>query len=467
MSRMQSYFEVFHGFPPTEDQQKFLQAFDRFIASKKERCCLLLNGYAGTGKTTVLAACSNYLREKKVNTTLMAPTGRAAKIMQKYAEKPAFTIHRMIYTLKKSRAGGYYFALKNNPFKNAVFIVDEASMIGESGGGLLSNSLLDDLVKFVFSGPGCRLILVGDEAQLPPVGSDYSPALQEEKLALDYQLLTAKFTLSEVLRQAQDSGILGEATKLRELLTLGKVIIPKIKLHRDVVYVSKYDFADHYQSQVNKHGEDNVLYITRSNKQANQLNQEIRIHVNQSESILDGGDKLMVVKNNYYWMGDDSNQAFIANGDFCDVQHVRNVHEAYGYQFADVSLYFSDYDTEVDARVWLDALTIPQASMPYSAAEKIWHLIDEELMTDYPAKPDRNIQLKKNPYIQALQVKFGHVITCHKSQGGQWPVVYLDLGYFTEEMLDINLLRWLYTAFTRASEKLYLVNFPADWLLDD
>lgn len=463
MSELRAYFEAFHGFSPTKDQDYFLYGFASFLKSDKKNCAVILNGYAGTGKTTLLAVCANYLAEKKIGNILLAPTGRAAKVLHSYSHQKAFTIHKIIYALKKSRSGGQYFALRKNTFKNTVFIVDEASMIGEEGGGLGKNSLLDDLMSYVFSGIGCRLVLVGDEAQLPPVGSDNSPALNKDLLEMDFNLTIAKISLNEVVRQSAASGILTEATMLRQEM-LSPYPKLNIKLHPDVIYLSKYDFSDHYQEHLHKYGDDQVIYITRSNKQANNLNQEIRRHIYQSESILDGGDKLMVVKNNYHWVAQDPNHDFIANGDFCEVQRVRNIQEVYGENFADVTLYFSDYELEIEAKIWLDCLFTEQSAMPHARAEKIWSLVENELFEDYPDKGERNQKLKENPYVQAIQAKFGHAVTCHKAQGGQWPIVYVDVGFVPEDTLNKNFLRWLYTAFTRASEKVFLVNFPEEWM---
>ncbi len=435
-----------------------------FLKSEKERCALVLNGYAGTGKTTLLGTLSNYLQEQKRNFLLMAPTGRAAKVLSTYAQERAFTIHKVIYTPRKRKNGGRYFALRKNTFKNAVFIVDEVSMIGEDTGGLTRNGLLHDLMSFVFSSPGCRLIMVGDEAQLPPVGSNRSPALDLDYLKLEFDLTIAKCSLNTVVRQASLSGILKEATKLREQM-LGQTTDIAIKLHKDVRYLSGYEFADHYQESVSAYGEEAVIYITRSNKHANRLNQQIRSYVHQSEAQLDGGDRIMVVKNNYHWTAQDTQQDFIANGDFAEVLRVRNWEDAYGYHYAEATLLFSDYNLELDAKIWLDSFLVDQASMPQGDVEKVWTLLDEALLEEYPDKKARNFKLKENPYVQALQAKFGYAVTCHKAQGGQWPVVYIDLGYITPEQMDKNLLRWLYTALTRATERVYLVNFPEDWLV--
>lgn len=463
MSLLLKYFKHFHGYEPTDDQRFFLTAFDKFLKSGKPNCAIILNGYAGTGKTTLLAAVANYLSEKRHKNVLMAPTGRAAKVLSSYSNKKAFTIHKVIYSLRKRKGGGQFFALKKNNYKDCVFIVDECSMIGEEGGGFTKNSLLDDLMSFVFSGEGCRLVLVGDEAQLPPVGSDFSPALKKERLEMDFQLTIAKVTLEQVVRQELQSGILLEATRIREQMQSPMPDL-KIAIHPDVQYLSRFDFTDHYQEHLDKFGDDAVMYITRSNKQANRLNQQIRNQVYYAESILDGGDKLMVVKNNYFWAQDEKEQDFIANGDFCEIQRVRNEEEICGFKFADATLYFSDYNMEIESKVWLDTLLVEQASMPQAQAEKLWDYMDKLYFYDYPSKKERTEQLKKNPFIQALQIKFGHAITCHKAQGGQWPVVYIDLGYLPDPTIDLGLLRWIYTAFTRASEKVFLVNFPEEWI---
>ncbi|TXC81756.1 AAA family ATPase [Luteibaculum oceani] len=463
MSGLLKYFKKFHGYQPTEDQSYFMMAFEKFMASNKPNCAVILNGYAGTGKTTLLAACANYLTSERKKYVLMAPTGRAAKVLSSYSKKKAYTIHKVIYALKKRKGGGQFFALKKNSYKDTVFIVDECSMIGEEGGGFTKNSLLDDLMSFVFSGTGCRLVLVGDEAQLPPVGAENSPALNKDRLEMDFNLTIAKITLNQVVRQELQSGILLEATRLREQMQNPDPFF-KLEMHHDVQYLSRFDFTDHYQEHLDKYGDDAVMYITRSNKQANRLNQQIRTQVYHSESMIDGGDKLMVVKNNYHWVQDDSTQDFIANGDFCVIQRVRNQDEIFGFNFTDATLYFSDYNLELDVKIWLDSLFVDQASMPQAQGEKLWDLIDKEFYGDIINKPERKEALKKDPYLQALQVKFGHAVTCHKAQGGQWPVVYIDVGYLPNPEMDLSFLRWLYTAFTRASEKVFLVNFPEEWV---
>ncbi|MGB0167196.1 MAG: ATP-dependent DNA helicase, partial [Luteibaculum sp.] len=406
MLKSASFFVEQHGFPPTDEQYKFLKVFEAFMGSKKERCTLILNGYAGTGKTTLLATCAKFLDAQEKSYVLMAPTGRAAKVISNYSSKKAFTIHRIIYALRKRRDGGQYFSLRKNTYKNTVFIVDESSMIGEEGGGFSKQSLLDDIVEFVFSSPGCRLIFVGDEAQLPPVGSSISPALNKELLEQQYQLVIAKVSLSQVLRQAKESGILLEATRLRGFMQEQDFKM-EIALHHDLRYLSHYDFADHYQEHLNHYGEDNVIYITRSNKQANRMNMQIRNFVYGSDALVDGGDKIMVVKNNYHWVGLEDSQDFIANGDFCKVVQVRNQDEVYGYQFADATLEFPDYNLHLDAKIWLDCLLVEQASMPAAASEKIWSSVDESLFDEFPEKKKRIAMLRQNSFVQALQIKFG------------------------------------------------------------
>ena len=395
---------------------------------------------------------------------LLAPTGRAAKVFSLYAGSAAYTIHRRIYR-QKSLEGG--FELGYNNAKDTLFIVDEASMVSLSGEG---RSLLDDLISFVYNGRNCRLMLIGDQAQLPPVGEEESPALMAPVLR-SYGLHVYECTLNEVLRQSQESGILYNATEVRWLMyqgTVPHVHLPKVLLQgfSDIHVVPGDELIETLASSYSKVGLDETMVVTRSNKRANIFNQGIRNQILGREEELTTGDQLMVVKNNYFWtkpespdLGDSSLE-FIANGDMCVVRRVRNVHEQYGFRFAEVTVTFPDYDDyELTATVLLDTLTSEAPALTHDQQETLYNKVLEDY-ADIPRKSDRLKALKEDRYYNALQVKYAYAATCHKAQGGQWAHIYVDQGYMTDDMLSADYLHWLYTAFTRATEQLYLINWP-------
>ena len=438
------------------------------MADSRMMPVMVMRGSAGTGKTTLAAAIVRALQSLEQQLVLMAPTGRAAKVFSLYAGSAAYTIHRRIYR-QKSLEGG--FDLGYNNAKDTLFIVDEASMISLNGDG---RSLLDDLISFVYNGSNCRLMLIGDQAQLPPVGEEESPALMAPVLR-SFGLHVYECTLNEVLRQSQESGILWNATEIRSLspdpspsregsfnlpVTLPKVLIDGFT---DIKVVPGDELIETLASSYSKVGLDETMVVTRSNKRANIFNQGIRNQILGREEELTTGDQLMVVKNNYYWVAQSPNlggMSFIANGDMCVVRRVRNVHEQHGFRFAEVTMTFPDYDDyELTATVLLDTLTSEAPALTRDQQEELFNKVMEDY-ADIPRKADRMKALKEDRYYNALQVKYAYAATCHKAQGGQWAHIYVDQGYMTDDMLTVDYLHWLYTAFTRATEKLYLINWP-------
>ena len=452
------------GFEPTREQQQAIDVFATFMADSRMMPVMVMRGSAGTGKTTLAAAIVRALQSLEQQLVLLAPTGRAAKVFSLYAGSAAYTIHRRIYR-QKSLEGG--FELGYNNAKDTLFIVDEASMVSLNGEG---RSLLDDLISFVYNGRNCRMMLIGDQAQLPPVGEEESPALMAPVLR-SYGLHVYECTLNEVLRQSQESGILYNATEVRWLMyqgTVPHVHLPKVLLQGfpDIHVVPGDELIETLASSYSKVGLDETLVVTRSNKRANIFNQGIRNQILGREEELTTGDQLMVVKNNYFWtkpespdLGDSSLE-FIANGDMCVVRRVRNVHEQYGFRFAEVTVTFPDYDDyELTATVLLDTLTSEAPALTRDQQEELYNKVLEDY-ADIPRKADRMKALKEDRYYNALQVKYAYAATCHKAQGGQWAHIYVDQGYMTDDMLSADYLHWLYTAFTRATEQLYLVNWP-------
>ena len=456
------------GFEPTLEQQAAIDVFATFMADSRMMPVMVMRGSAGTGKTTLAAAIVRALQSLEQQLVLMAPTGRAAKVFSLYAGSAAYTIHRRIYR-QKSLEGG--FDLGYNNAKDTLFIVDEASMISLNGDG---RSLLDDLISFVYNGSNCRLMLIGDQAQLPPVGEEESPALMAPVLR-SFGLHVYECTLNEVLRQSQESGILWNATEIRSLspdpspsregsfnlpVTLPKVLIDGFT---DIKVVPGDELIETLASSYSKVGLDETMVVTRSNKRANIFNQGIRNQILGREEELTTGDQLMVVKNNYYWVAQSPNlggMSFIANGDMCVVRRVRNVHEQHGFRFAEVTMTFPDYDDyELTATVLLDTLTSEAPALTRDQQEELFNKVMEDY-ADIPRKSDRMKALKEDRYYNALQVKYAYAATCHKAQGGQWAHIYVDQGYMTDDMLTVDYLHWLYTAFTRATEKLYLINWP-------
>ena len=470
------------AFNPTDDQMFAADIFSRFMTDRDERCVMILRGSAGTGKTSLAGAIVRTMMDLKQKVTLLAPTGRAAKVFSQNSGQPAATVHRL----------DGKFNLNVNLFRDRLFMVDEASMISLSSNNNTfgSGCLLDDLVQYVYNDRNCRMLLIGDKAQLPPVGEEESPALRADVMRA-YGLTVYECDLNEVLRQSQDSGILYNATVIRQMITHNEATqLPKIRFNgfADISVVPGDELIESLASSYSEVGMDETMVITRSNKRANIFNQGIRNMVLGREEELTTGDMLMVVKNKYKAPHNPSEQGkaqaavgemtgkdpshrnissfggiaggFIANGDRATVRRVRNVRELYGFRFADVTLSFPDYDnTEEDMVVILDTLKTEAPALTHEQNEQLFQRVMEDY-ADIPLKADRMKKLREDDYYNALQVKFGYAITCHKAQGGQWAHVYLDQGYMTDEMLTPDYIHWLYTAFTRATEHLYLVNWP-------
>ena len=448
------------GFAPTPDQDRALDLFTMFMTDREEHVVMVLRGSAGTGKTTLAGAIVRAMMALKQKLVLLAPTGRAAKVFSLYAGHPAYTIHRKIYR-QKSAGDLSAFSLNVNLGRDTLFMVDEASMIANQG---MSDTpfgnglLLDDLMQFVYNGQNCRLVLIGDKAQLPPVGEDESPALMAGVLR-GYGMKVYECDLDQVLRQKLSSGILWNATMIREMTDL-----PKIRLQgfADIQVVTGDELIEALSGSYSRVGMDETIVITRSNKRANIYNQGIRNTVLDREDELCRGDQLMIVKNNYYWTQEqkDEDIEFIANGDVAVVQRVRHVHEQHGFWFAEVTMQFPDYDDdELTAIVCLDTLTTEAPALTREQHLQLYTAVLEDY-ADIRFKADRIKKLKSDKYYNALQVKYAYAVTCHKAQGGQWAHVYIDQGYMTDDMLTPDYYHWLYTAFTRATEKLFLVNWP-------
>ena len=446
------------GVVPTAEQEQAIDVFSLFMSDGDENVVMILRGSAGTGKTTLAGAIVRAMTTLKQKMILLAPTGRAAKVFSLNAGHPAYTIHRRIYR-QKSAGDLSAFNLNANLNRDTLFIIDESSMIANQGYGdsaFGSGCLLDDLMQFVYSGQNCRMVLVGDKAQLPPVGEDESPALMSDVIR-GYGMKVYECDLNQVLRQSEDSGILWNATRIRDAFDL-----PKIKFNGfpDIQMVPGDELIETLSTSYSRVGMDETMVITRSNKRANIYNQGIRNTVLDREEELCRGDQLMIVKNNYYWTEQSKEIPFIANGDIAVVQRVRNIHELYGFRFAEVTMQLPDYDNyELTATVILDSLTTESPALSREQQEQLYNAVLEDY-ADVPLKADRIKKLKSDKYYNALQIKYAYAVTCHKAQGGQWAHVYIDQGYMTDDMLGPDYIHWLYTAFTRATEKLYLVNWP-------
>lgn len=463
------------GFPPTQEQAHALEVFAEFLTDRNPHAVMILRGSAGTGKTTLSGAIVRTLKEIHQKVMLLAPTGRAAKVFSLNSGSPAYTIHRRIYREKSFSGVEGQFNLNDNLYTDTLFMVDEASMIANMGlGGMSfgSGCLLDDLVHFVYQGRNDRLLLIGDKAQLPPVGEEESPALHAAMLE-EYGLKVYECDLNEVLRQSEESGILYNATMIRQMITHDDITqLPKIHFagYSDIKPMPGAELIEALADSYHHVGLDDTIVVTRSNKRANIFNQGIRNMVLDREEELSQGDILMIVKNNYYWMEEErksnnklqSNDipAFLANGDRAKVLKVRRRIDLYGFRFATLLLQFPDYDNyELEATVLLDTLTSEAPALTHEQQEQLFHQIEEDYQ-DIPLKADRMKAIRQDQFFNALQVKFAYAVTCHKAQGGQWAHVYVDQGYMTDDMLNPDYIHWLYTAFTRATEMLYLVNWP-------
>ena len=462
---IEQQFKENFKFQPTPEQEIAIQHLASFLLSKQSEEAFILRGYAGTGKTSLIGALVRTLDNLQQKSVLLAPTGRAAKVFSQYAGHVAFTIHKKIYRQKMFSHEGGNFSLNDNLHQHTLFIVDEASMIANSGLATAmfgSGRLLDDLVQYVYSGQGCRLLLMGDTAQLPPIGEEESPALSAEMVS-GYGLTVHEVNFTQVVRQLEDSGILWNATMLRRLMVSNDVyVLPKMRLtgFTDVRYLSGSELIETLNDSYGQVGLEETMVICRSNKRANLYNNGIRNQILYREEELSNGDVLMVAKNNYYWAESYKELDFIANGDVAVVRRVRRTKEIYGFRFAEVLLSFPDYDDfELEANLLLDTLHADSPALPRELNDKLFYTILEDY-ADISLKRERMKKMKADPYYNALQVKYAYAITCHKAQGGQWKRVFLDQGYVTEEMLTPDYFKWLYTAITRATEVLYLVNYP-------
>ena len=452
------------SFQPTINQKKIIESLADYISDDDLSKIFLLNGYAGTGKTTLISALVAALKELGMLSILLAPTGRAAKVLSRYSGEKALTIHKQIYREKTNASYESKFSLNINRNKGAIFIVDEASMLS-AGSGFEQNifgsgSLLEDLISYVRSGSNCRLILVGDGAQLPPVGEEYSPALNVDEMSqygdVVYELM------DEVVRQSQTSGILFNATLVRCMLERNIIEVPRFEMKfEDVQAVQGGEFLELLQDCYDRYGRDETIVITRSNKRANRYNEGVRRNVLFAEEELESGDMLMVVKNNYYYTErlEDCPMSFIANGDTARLERLRREEELYGFRFATAQLSFGDYDdTEIECKILLDTLKSESPSLTREESQKLFYEVEQDY-TDTASKIKRFKQIRENPYFNALQIKFSYAVTCHKAQGGQWKAVFIDRCLFGDEPMTRDMLRWLYTAITRATERVYFVNF--------
>lgn len=449
------------SFTPTAHQEQALQGIAAFLCQYDKQVAFLLKGFAGTGKTTLIDALVRTLPLFNLQAVLLAPTGRAAKVMTRYADAPAFTIHKYIYRMR-AHGGSAHFERRTNRARHTVYIVDEASMISDSSrsGAINGSSLLQDLLDFVQEGTNCKVLLAGDSAQLPPVDTDLSPALDAEYLLASFGFQSREVMLKEVLRQAAQSVILKNATALRQMMP-DRVELPHFHLGGDFGrLVEAFEMEEALQSAYQHYERDQIAVIVRSNKRANMFNQQIRQRILWQEDELSAGDQLMVVKNNYFWLSPQSRAGFIANGDIVEVRRIFEIVELYGYRFANCELRLVDYPDEppLEAQLLLDVLHMDGPSQTWEQTKAFFETVLEDY-ADLPTLIERQKAVRKNPYYNALQVKFAYAFTCHKAQGGQWPVVFVEKPWLPEGTIDLDYLRWLYTAFTRAQEQLWVLGF--------
>jgi exodeoxyribonuclease-5 len=455
----------FFSYNPTAGQSELISRMCSYLSKIESNSIFIIKGYAGTGKTTVVSAIVKSLKYFDTDFCLLAPTGRAAKVISGYADEKAFTIHKKIYKVSATKDGALHLIIQKNKHKNTVFFVDEASMIpafaSEGDSQLFPKSnLLEDLFNYIFEGNNCKLVFIGDTAQLPPVGMPESYALDEDYLKKNYSVTADSYELTEVVRQTEFSGILENATKIRQKINSGIAELPFFLEKNDVINISGTDLEDALNTAYSASEMYDVAVICKSNKRSNIYNREIRNRILFYNNEIDTGDHLMVVKNNYYWAPLLSEIGFIANGDIIELLKIRKIEDMYGFRFADVTIRMVDYpeEKEFDVKIILSSLDSETPSMTWDDSKKLF----AEVMKDYEdiaQKYKRYKKAKENPYLNALQVKFAYAFTCHKTQGGQWKTVFVEQGYLTDEMIDTEYLRWLYTAVTRATDKLYLVNF--------
>ena len=449
-------------FSPNEKQINVIEKLSLFINDISFRGLFLLKGYAGTGKTSLIGSLVKSLLPSGKKMVLLAPTGRAAKVLSFHTKKKSLTIHKKIYWIKTNVKGNTYVTIKKNTHTNTIFIVDECSMIPDvSDQGFGGRSLLDDLIKYVYDGVNCKLILIGDTAQLPPVKLDISPALDENFLFLTYNKKVVSYELTEVMRQTSNSMILNNATLLRNSIKNNDNQIPKLSCNNEVVRLNNgIDIQEALEDAYSKSGVEGTIVICKSNKRANMYSQQIRSKIRWQEDDISVGDYLMVVRNNYFWLPEDSKIGFIANGDTVEVLRIYEKNNFYNFRFARILIRMVDYPNSpnLEIIVNLNILTSDNPSMKYEEYKKLFESIEEDYM-DISEKNIRFKKIKKSPYLNALQIKFAYAVTCHKSQGGQWENVFVEQGYFNSNTIDNDYLKWLYTAITRSTKKLYLINF--------
>ena len=453
-------------FEPTSQQTEVIKQLSEFVENSSSNSLFLLKGYAGTGKTTLVSSLINSLWSVSKKVFLLAPTGRAAKVLSVYSKKSAFTIHKKIYWIRTNSQGNTYVTLKDNKHTNTIFVVDEASMIPDaSDKGFGGRVLLDDLIEYVYSGLMCKLILIGDTAQLPPVHLDISPALDENLLGLTYRKDVYSAELTQVVRQQLTSMVLENATHLRDKISANDFDTPHVKCNSEVVRLDVgMDIQEALEDAYSNSGVEGTVVICRSNKRANLYNQQIRARIMGLEYDISTGDFLMVVRNNYFWLPEGSKVGFIANGDMVEVMRIYEINELYDCRFARISVRLVDYPDEenLECIVLLDTLKSESPAMTYEEYKKLYDEVAKDY-SDIPKRAQRNKEIKQNPYFNALQVKFAYAITCHKSQGGQWENVFVEQGYFSSDMLNKEYFRWLYTALTRTTKKLHLINFKKEF----
>ncbi|MBI3509325.1 MAG: AAA family ATPase [Bacteroidetes bacterium] len=465
---MEFHLEILKKLPfeATTRQREAALELEKFLLDPDPHRIMILRGYAGTGKTSLVSALVHALPAIKRKSILLAPTGRAAKVLSSYSGKEAWTIHKKIYRAS-GNSEGTFFSLQANPHKNTLFIIDEASMIGQSANekNLYPQSLLEDLFYYVYQDENCRLLFVGDTAQLPPVGLNTSPALNPEYLKKNFKIPVHIVELNEVVRQEIDSGVLLNATNLRLSIAKGENSLPKfiLKNYPDMIRVNGQELIEDIEASYRNYGYDETIVICRSNKRANIYNQQIRARLLWREEEIAAGDQLMIVKNNYFWLPEESKAGFIANGDAAKIIRIKKFHSMHGFRFADIVLQLLDYpdEPELDVRIILDSIYTEASALTTEQQQKLF----ESVAADYAdlSRSARYKKMKEDPWYNALQVKFGYAVTCHKAQGGQWKSVFVEQGYLTDEMINTEFLRWLYTALTRTTEKLYLVGFKEEF----
>jgi len=454
---------------PTDDQSDALKKIAGYICDNNNDVIFLMTGYAGTGKTSVISSIVKTLDLLRMRAILLAPTGRAAKVLASYAGKQAFTIHKKIYRQKSSKDGMGSFILDRNLHRDTFFIVDEASMVSNSSGDSSlfgSGRLLDDLIEYVYSGTDCKLILVGDTAQLPPVGSIVSPALDPSVVSeYGFGLITTE--LKQVVRQSENSGILMNATRVRLQVSENDLVHPSIDTinFKDTIRITGEELIDEISTAYGSCGMEGTIIVVNSNKQANRYNQGIRNRIFFREEEISTGDMVMVVKNNYFIINEEEDGAgFIANGDIAEVRRIRKYEELYGFRFAEMVLWFADYNLEIESKVMLDVLHLDTPALPSDKNRELFQSVLADNI-DIKTRRKQYEAVRKNPYFNALQIKFSYAVTCHKAQGGQWERVFIDQGMFNRNEITIDYLRWFYTALTRSTDRVYLVNFADDFFV--